>query len=106
MGILSKARQTSIERGYEYYKNKNILSFNPLNEDEYEAKVKGNDSTYDVKINIFHTSKCSCNCPFAYGNKKICKQAVNFNLIYCSHSQGKSRGAKPSDNDHRKEKSQ
>lgn len=83
MGILSKARQSSIERGYEYYKNKNILSFNPLNEDEYEAKVKGNDSTYDVKINIFHTSKCSCNCPFAYGNKKICKHMVALFFTVC-----------------------
>ena len=36
-----------------------------------------------------------------FKNLKICKEVAKIILIYCSHSQGKSRGAKPSDNDGR-----
>ena len=77
MGILSKSSTASINRGFDYYKRKKVISFTPINEESFKGKVSGSDSnTYDVIINKEHTSKCLCNCPFAFGTRKICKHMV------------------------------
>ena len=77
MGILSKSSTASINRGFDYYKRKKVISFTPINEESFKGKVSGSDSnTYDVIVNKEHTSKCLCNCPFAFGTRKICKHMV------------------------------
>lgn len=84
MGLLENARYVSIERGYDYYKNGNVISFNQISENEYEGKVSGSaKKPYDVHIDIIHLKKSLCNCPFADGNKKVCKHkiAVYFSIF-------------------------
>lgn len=76
MGILSRSSQNSISRGYDYFKEKKVISFQKINDEEYVGKVQGNGAIYDVKINDKHTNKCSCNCPHADGTRKICKHMV------------------------------
>lgn len=41
MGLLENARYASIERGYDYYKRGNVISFKQTSENEYEGKVSG-----------------------------------------------------------------
>lgn len=76
MGILSRSSQNSISRGYDYFKEKKVISYQKINDEEYVGKVQGNGTIYEVKINDKHTNKCSCNCPFADGTRKICKHMV------------------------------
>ena len=77
MGLLENARYASIERGYDYYKRGNVISFKQTSENEYEGKVSGSaEKPYDVHINIIHLKKSFCNCPFAEGNRKVCKHKI------------------------------
>ena len=77
MGLLENARYASIERGYDYYKRGNVISFKPTSENEYEGKVSGSaKKPYDVHIDIIHIKKSFCNCPFAEGSKKVCKHKI------------------------------
>lgn len=77
MGLLENARCVSIERGYDYYKNGNVISFKKISESEYNGKVSGSaEKPYDVHIDIIHLKKSLCNCPFADGNKKVCKHKI------------------------------
>lgn len=39
MGLLENARYASIERGYDYYKSGNVISFKQTSKNEYEGKV-------------------------------------------------------------------
>ena len=55
MGLLENARYASIERGYDYYKRGNVISFKQTSENEYEGKVSGSaKKPYDVHIDIIH----------------------------------------------------
>ena len=55
MGLLENARYASIERGYDYYKRGNVISFKQTSEIEYEGKVSGTaEKPYDVHIDIIH----------------------------------------------------
>lgn len=77
MGLLENARYVSIERGYDYYKKGNVISFKQTSENEYEGKVSGSaERPYDVHIDIIHIKKSFCNCPFAEGNRKVCKHKI------------------------------
>ena len=77
MGLLENARYASIERGYDYYKSGNVISFKQTSKNEYEGKVSGSaKKPYDVHIDIIHIKKSFCNCPFAEGNRKVCKHKI------------------------------
>lgn len=89
MGLLENARYASIERGYDYYKRGNVISFKQTSENEYEGKVSGSaEKPYDVHIDIIHIKKSFCNCPFAEGNRKVCKHKI---AIYFSAFPEKAR---------------
>ena len=66
MSLISLASASSVWRGYEYYQGKNVVVYERINENEYDAKVKGNGRNYDVHIDIAHPRKSKCNCPHAY----------------------------------------
>lgn len=58
MGLLENARYASIERGYDYYKRGNVISFKQTSENEYEGKVSGSaEKPYDVHIDIIRKKK-------------------------------------------------
>lgn len=77
MSILSAASSASAWRGYDYYINKNVVSFARVSEDEYEGLVAGSTrEPYRVKIHTAHTRSSRCSCPFANGTRKICKHMV------------------------------
>lgn len=77
MSILNSASSKSVYRGYEYYKNNNVITYTQISEYEYEGYVKGkNKEPYHVIINIKHPKKSSCDCLFANGNT-ICKHMVS-----------------------------
>lgn len=77
MGLLNLASGASAWRGYEYYTNNYIFSVEKLSETEYSGKSKGSGGKlYDIKINVAHPRKSSCNCPHANGKRIICKHQV------------------------------
>lgn len=64
-------------RGYDYFKEKNVISFKHVKDFVYSGKVKGSNLIYDVIIDIEHPKKNShCNCPHAVGTKIICKHMI------------------------------
>ena len=57
MGLLENARYASIERGCDYYKRGNVISFKQTSENEYEGKVSGSaKKPYNVHIDIIPVS--------------------------------------------------
>lgn len=76
MSILNSASSRSVYRGYDYYKEGNVISHTQLSDFEYEGEVQGtNKMPYHVAINTKHPKSSSCDCPFANGNT-ICKHMV------------------------------
>lgn len=76
MSILNSASRKSVYRGYEYYKEGNVISYTHLSCYEFEGSVQGTNKTpYQVIINTKHPKKSVCECPFANGNT-ICKHMV------------------------------
>lgn len=75
MGIISLASGNSCWRGLDYYKNKKVIQFNKINENEYESVVKGTNN-YNVYLDIEHPRKSTCSCPLANGKRIICKHIV------------------------------
>ena len=77
MGLIDIASSASAWRGYEYYKENRVCSINIMGENEYEGVVSGSSKVpYSVHIDIQHPKRSTCTCPFAEGNKKICKHKV------------------------------
>ena len=77
MGLIDIASSASAWRGYEYYKENRVCSINIMAENEYEGVVSGSSKApYSVHIDIQHPKRSTCTCPFAEGNKKICKHKV------------------------------
>lgn len=75
MGIISLASGNSRWRGLDYYKNKKVIKFKRINENEYSSIVKGTNN-YNVHLDIEHPRKSSCDCPLANGKRIICKHIV------------------------------
>ncbi len=72
MGIIALASGNSCWRGLEYYKTKKVIKINEINESEYSSIVKGTNN-YNVKLNIEHPRKSTCDCPLANGKRTIWK---------------------------------
>lgn len=76
MSILDSARGSSVYRGYDYYKEGNVITYTQLSDFEYEGEVQGtNKNPYHLVINTKHPKSSFCDCPFANGNT-ICKHMV------------------------------
>ncbi len=77
MSILSIASNASAWRGYEYYKEKKVLSWKQTGEHEFEGEVAGSEKEpYHVMIDTEHPKKSKCNCPHAEGKKIVCKHKI------------------------------
>ena len=77
MGLLECASGASVWRGYDYYKEKKVVSLEVTGENIYSATVAGSSSEpYSVELHIDHPRKSKCNCPHADGKGIICKHIV------------------------------
>ena len=68
-------------RGYDYYTDHKVLSWEPTESGErpqqFDGVVSGNgDKPYEVHVDIAHPKKSTCTCPFAEGRHVICKHMV------------------------------
>lgn len=77
MSFISVASGDSCYKGYEYYLEKKVISYKEIEKDIYIGIVKGRgDNLYRVKIDINHSRRSICNCPFANGRRVLCKHAI------------------------------
>ena len=77
MGLLECASGASVWRGYDYYKEKKVVTLEETEANIFAAKVSGNSSEpYSVELHIDHPRKSKCNCPHADGKRIICKHIV------------------------------
>lgn len=80
MKVVNLAGDQSAWRGYEYYKNGNVISCEQIDDGVYRGKVSGsNGAVYDIMLDINHprSSRTSCTCPFAKDSKyRVCKHMV------------------------------
>ncbi len=77
MSLLSIASNASAWRGHEYYKWKKIVSWKQVGEHKFEGNVAGSgNEPYHVMIDTEHPRKSTCNCPYAEGNKIVCKHKI------------------------------
>jgi uncharacterized Zn finger protein len=77
MGLLECASGASVWRGYNYYKEKKVVSLEVTGENIYSATVAGSSTEpYSVELHIDHPRKSKCNCPHADGKRIICKHIV------------------------------
>ena len=75
------ASAASLWRGYDYYTDHKVLSWEPAESGErpqqFDGVVLGSgDKPYEVHIDIAHPKKSTCTCPFAEGRHVICKHMV------------------------------
>lgn len=60
MSILNSASSRSVYRGYDYFKEGNVISHIQLSDFEYEGEVQGTNKTpYHVMINTKHPKSSS-----------------------------------------------
>jgi len=77
MGLLELASSASAWRGYEYFKNKYVITRVKQSDTEIIGTVHGsNQNHYDVFIDLEHPRRSKCNCPHADGKRIICKHMV------------------------------
>ena len=80
MSIITSASGKSVYRGYEYFVADKVLSYNKINDFEYEGAVEGSAQVpYMVHINLSKVRSSTCDCPFANG-RKTCKHMV---AVFC-----------------------
>ena len=75
MGMLEICSYNSYWRGLDYFESKRVKALSMINQNEYEADVKGT-KIYHVHLDIEHPKKSSCTCPHAAGKSTICKHKV------------------------------
>lgn len=77
MSILSISSNASAWKGYEYYEEKRVRSWEQTSEHEFEGEVIGSENkSYHVMIDTEHPKKSTCNCPHAEGKRIICKHKI------------------------------
>ena len=72
--FLQLASGSSLWRGLDYFKEKRVQSFSPTDVG-YEEVIRGTD-IYHASIDIAHSRRSTCDCPFAKGRRVICKHMV------------------------------
>ena len=77
MKVVNLASEKSAWRGYEYYKDGKVISYERIADNMYQGKVRGSDdAVYSVTLNIVHPRSSSCDCPLANGKQIVCKHLV------------------------------
>ena len=77
MGFIDCASGNSIWRGYDYYENKKVISWQHEGGTNYSGIVSGsNGEEYRVDIDKNHPRKSTCTCPFAAGRRVVCKHMI------------------------------
>ena len=83
MGLIEMASGNSVWCGMDYYERKMVCSWKKSGEETYDGVVSGSEGNkYSVHIDKMHPRKSSCNCPFAEGNKKVCKHKLQYIFLH------------------------
>ena len=77
MGLLECAKEITVWRGMNYYFEEKVINLKCVVGDKFTADVFGSENVpYSVKIDAKHPWKSTCNCPYAAGNRIVCKHMV------------------------------
>lgn len=74
MNFFNSASGQSVWRGYYYYLDGNVLSYEKVDDHTYKGIVSGSDDNkYNVTIDISKPKRSVCDCPHAEGSRIVCK---------------------------------
>ena len=77
MGLLEIASGNSLWRGYDYYKDSKVKTWQKSDDGHYIGVVEGSEGNlYQVTIDLKHPKKSQCDCPHAEGSRRVCKHKV------------------------------
>lgn len=77
MSFWSSASNASTWRGYDYFKQGKVESYEKVADRIYESYIEGSATEpYHTVINMEHPRSSHCDCPFAQGRRVICKHMV------------------------------
>ena len=77
MGLIECASGASCWRGHDYYLSGKVLSCCPMGESKFEGRVEGAaEEPYEVRVDIEHPRRSSCNCPHAKDRRVVCKHQI------------------------------
>lgn len=77
MGLLDLASRKSRDRGFNYFQENRVLSWEEVGEEIYDGVVQGSgENVYDVHIDLLHPRSSHCSCPFAQERQVICKHML------------------------------
>lgn len=77
MSLIDLASGASAWRGYNYYKEGNVLRCLCAEESRYEGEVSGSSGEiYRVRLDLDHPRSSECTCPHAAGKRIVCKHQV------------------------------
>jgi uncharacterized Zn finger protein len=77
MSLWSLASNTSLWRGYDYYREGKVSSYEKVTEGVFESHIEGSGTApYHTVIDVTHPRNSHCDCPFAEGRRVICKHMV------------------------------
>ncbi len=77
MSFWSSASNASVWRGYDYFKQGKVDSYEKVADGIYESFIEGSAAEpYHTVINMNHPKKSHCDCPFAKDRRVICKHMV------------------------------
>lgn len=77
MSFISCANRLSLHRGYRYFKERKVVSYNSTGESRYIGMVLGSgDEKYITTIDIGHPYSSMCSCKHAQNGRVICKHMI------------------------------
>jgi uncharacterized Zn finger protein len=77
MSLWSLASNRSLWRGYDYYREGKVSSYEKVAEGVFESHIEGSGiDPYHTVIDVTHPRNSHCDCPFAEGRRVICKHMV------------------------------
>ncbi|WP_260620385.1 SWIM zinc finger family protein [Gordonibacter massiliensis (ex Traore et al. 2017)] len=77
MSFWSSASNASAWRGYDYFKQGKVDSYEKVSDGIYKSHIEGSATEpYHTVINMDHPKRSHCDCPFAKDRRVICKHMV------------------------------
>ena len=77
MSLIDCAKEITVWRGVNYYYEEKVKNLKEIGLGVFTADVWGSEpKPYSVKVNAVNPWESTCNCPYASGQRIVCKHMV------------------------------